>query len=111
MYLRLLFNFYIWTLKKEGKNLLERVVLRCLKYSVIMYIIIPLVLLFTQLMIHYRTLDELSWFTIPFEYFYFSLLLTLVIAFIVEVKIPQNITKKVEKAYSQIGGLMARVEW
>lgn len=108
VYLRLFFNLYIWLLKREGKNPPEIVLLRSLKYSIITLIYIPLSLLVLQIILSPNS-EEL-WFLGYFSYFYLWVGITILTAYLVEKYLLPKTLNKVEKAYSQIGGLMARVK-
>lgn len=111
IYLRLFFNFYLWLLKKNGKSLFDKILLRSLKYSLLSFIIIPLILFITQVFIENNSFSGNFWFSFVFKFFYISLGLTILMAYLIEKFVPESVFNNVEKAYSQIGPLMAEIEF
>jgi hypothetical protein len=111
IYLRLFFNFFIWLLKRNGKSLFDRVSLRTLKYSVLMFGFLPLILLITQGFLEMPSIAGQFRFFAIFKYYYLSLGLIILIAYLVEKYLPNKIYRKVDQVYSQTGGLMAMIEW
>lgn len=110
LYSRLFFNFYIWLLKQNGQNILDKILLRSLKYSILSFIFLPIILLTIQIVIETKNFNGNFWFVYIFKYSYIFLPLTVLIAFLIEKYVPNYIFNKVEKAYQQIGPLLARIE-
>lgn len=111
VYLRLFFNFFIWFLKQNGKKKYGKIVLRTLKYSILTFVLIPLILFISQALLESKNFSEVFWFSYIFTNFYIYLGITILISILIEELVPNKIFKKVEKAYSQVGGLMAQIEW
>ncbi len=99
-YKRLLYNIFLFLLRRNGKTQFEWFLIRLLKYCFMTFIYLPLLLLLLQAFLLNDKKDTFLWVTLPFMQPYITLLITILITIVVEHSIPKKLLAEVEEIYT-----------
>jgi hypothetical protein len=98
-YSSFLFRFKLWLIKRNGKTIVDKIIIRTLKHALLMYVYVPIVLLVFQGIIlgEYYKFNGIIWAGWIFRHFLLTAIIIFILASAIEFLVPEKVFNSIDK--------------